>query len=315
MMGRFLAFFRRYKSLAILIVVFAAASVGSPAFLTVSNMRNLFLRVAIQGIIGFGMTFALIAGEFDMSVGSVLTLSGICFAKFLQTMAFLPAVLLVLAIGGVIGILNGTIIARLRLSSFIGTLGAMYAYKGVALMLSQGNPVKVSDPFALAVSNLRIYGNTVFPMLFILIGLVCWYVLARTRLGRNIYATGGNAEVATNSGINVRFYKTISFVFVVTSAALAGILMTIRLQSATPIAGDDTNLVVVSSVIIGGTSPAGGTGSIPESFLGLLIIGVVTIALDIMNISGYYQQVVQGFLTVVIIGASSYANYRKVSSI
>lgn len=309
------AFLRRYKSVAILAVLLLVVGIVQPSFFSGANIRNLFLKVSIQGIIGFGMTFCLIAGEFDMSVGSILTLCGIVFATLLERISFLPALLLTLIIGIVLGAINGTLVARMKLSSFIATLGAMYAYKGLALLISQGNPIRVSDPTAISISNVRIGGNTIFPFLFILVGFISAYVLQRTRVGRNIYATGGNAEVAKNSGINIGRYKTMAFMIVCGSAALAGALMTIRLQSATSIAGDDTNLTVISSIIIGGTSPAGGVGSAFESFIGLIIIGTVTTALDIMNISGYYQQVVQGILTVVIIGAASFSNYRKTSAI
>ena len=315
MKDRIVLFFKRYKSVAILLVLLLLMAVVNPMFFRAANIRNVFLKVSIQGIIGFGMTFALIAGEFDMSVCSILTLSGIIFASLLQTMGFLPAMLITLLCGVVMGLINGTLVARLKLSSFIATLGAQYVYKAIALIISQGNPIRITDPIAVAIGELRIGKSTIFPFLFILAGVIAAYVLNKTRLGRNIYATGGNTEVAANSGINTKFYKSIAFVIVCAASALAGILMSIRLQSATTIAGDDISLTVVSSVIIGGTSPAGGVGGALESFIGLLIIAIVTANLDLLGISGYYQQVVQGLLTVIIIGATSYSNYRKTNSV
>lgn len=315
MKDKIISFFKRYKSVAILLILLLLMAIVNPMFFKASNIRNVFLKVSIQGIIGFGMTFALIAGEFDMSVGAILTLSGIIFAALLPTVGFFPALLITLCCGVVMGLINGTMIARLKLSSFIATLGAQYVYKAIALIISQGKPIRIEDSIAIAISELRIGKSTIFPFLFILAGVITFYVLNRTRLGRNIYATGGNTEVAANSGINTKFYKTIAFVIVCTASALAGILMSIRLQSATTIAGDDTSLTVVSSVIIGGTSPAGGVGGAFESFIGLLIIAIVTANLDLLGISGYYQQVVQGLLTVLIIGATSYSNYRKTSSV
>lgn len=308
-------FLKRYKSLAILLILLLLVAVLNPGFFRSANIRNVFLKVSIQGIIGFGMTFALIAGEFDMSVGSILTLSGIIFASLLESVGFFPALLITLCCGVVMGLINGTLIARLKLSSFIATLGTQYVYKAIALIISQGKPIRISDPVAMAIGSFRIGKSTIFPFLFLIAGVITAYVLNKTRLGRNIYATGGNTEVASNSGINTKLYKTIAFVIVCTASALAGVLMSIRLQSATTIAGDDTSLTVVSSVIIGGTSPAGGVGGAFESFIGLLIIGIVTANLDLMGISGYYQQVVQGALTVLIIGATSYATYRKTKSV
>ena len=308
---KIVTFFKRYKSLVILLALLLFMAVAKPSFYRVANLRNVLLKVSIQGVIGFGMTFALVAGEFDMSVGSILTLSGILFATLLQSMGFFPAVLLTLGAGAVMGMINGTLVSRLRVNSFIATLGAQYIYKAVALLISGGSPIKADNAMVVALSNLRIGGNTIFPLVFLLTGIAAAYVLKRTRVGRNIYATGGNTEVAANSGINVKFYKTLVFVIVCCASALAGILMTIRMQSATTIAGDDTSLTVISSVIIGGTSPAGGVGGAFESFIGLIAIAIVTSSLDLLGISGYYQQVAQGFLTVAIIGAISYSNYRK----
>lgn len=314
-MQRIIGFFRRYKAVAILLATLLIMVIVKPSFFRPVNLRDMLMKVSIQGVIGFGMTFALIAGEFDMSVGSILTLSGILFATFLGFMSFLPAVILTLLCGTIMGLINGTLVARLRVNSFIATFGAQYVYKAVALMISDGNPIKISNSTAVAVSNFRIAGNSIFPLVFFVVGIISAYVLKRTRTGRNIYATGGNPEVAANSGINVQHYKTLVFIIVCCSAALAGVLMTLRMQSATTIAGDDTSLTVISSDIIGGTSPAGGVGGAFESFIGLLIIAVITSSLDLIGISGYYKQVAQGFLTVLIIGAISYSNYHKTSSI
>lgn len=310
-----LGFVKEQKSFVILVIVIIFAACASSMFFTIDNLQNLFLQISIQGIISFGMTFTLIAGEFDMSVGSNLTLCGILFAQLLSYISFGLAIIVVLLFAAALGLINGILVAKLGVCSFIGTLGTMYAYKGLALMLSQGQPVPARTEEVLQVSNMQIGGFSIFPVIFIIVGLISAYVLTRTQFGRNIYAVGGNAEVANNSGISVVFYKTMSFVIVGVTAGLAGILLTMRLQSATPIAGDSLNLIVISSIIIGGTSPAGGVGSIPKSFIGLMIIGVLTNLLSLIGLSGYYQQVIQGAMTVAIIGATSFANYRKVSAI
>lgn len=310
-------FLKNYKSLAILVLLVIAAAIATGgSTLTAANLQNLMLQVSIQGIVGFGMTYTLLCAEFDLSVGATLTLCGIVFAKLCNALGFLPAFLIALLVGIVIGIMNGVIVSKMGLSSFIGTLGSSYIIKGVGQIISKGQPTSVSgNELVVALSRMKIAGFQIFPYVFILVGLICTYHLRATRFGRNIYATGGNYEVAKNSGINVDFYKIMSFVIVCISAAFAGILTTIRLQSATAIAGDNLNLVVISSIIIGGTSTVGGVGSIPLSCIGLLIVGVLINALSVMGISGYYQQVVQGLLTVIVIGSASYANYRKVSSV
>lgn len=310
-------FLKNYKSLVILLIIVILAFIASGGrSLSATNLQNLMLQVSIQGIVGFGMTFTLLCGEFDLSVGSVLTLCGIVFAKSVGIMPFALAVLITLVIGILLGLINGLLVSKMGLSSFIGTLGTSYVFKGIAELLSSGKPTSVSaNATVAAISKFKIAGFAIFPYLFLIAGLICAYVLTYTRFGRNIYASGGNYEVARNSGIKVDFYKIMSFVIVCAMSAIAGILLTIRLQSATPIAGESLNLLVISSIIIGGTSTTGGVGNIQMSFIGLLIVGVLTNTLDLLGVSGYYQQVVQGLLTVIVIGTASYTNYRNVSSV
>lgn len=312
-----LRFIKDYKSLPILIVILIIATIltGGKS-LEKGNLQNLMLQVSIQGIVGFGMTYSLLCGEFDLSIGAILTTCGIIFAKLCNLWGFLPAMAVTLVVGAVMGLFNGFLVNKLGLSSFIGTLGSSYIIKGIGQIISQGQPTSVgNNATAVFLSNLKIGGFAIFPFIFILVGLICTYHLRYTRFGRNIYATGGNYDVAKNSGINVDFYKMASFVIVCVSAAFAGVLTTVRLQSATAIAGDNLNLQVIGAVIIGGTSTTGGVGNIPMSFLGLLTMGVLINTLSVMGISGYWQQVVQGLMMVIVIGSSSFANYRKTSSV
>lgn len=310
-------FFKTYKSLFVLAAFFVLAFVMSGGrSLSATNLQNLMLQVSIQGIVGLGMTFTLLCGEFDLSVGAVYTFCGIIFAKCVGVMPFVPALLITLAAGALMGLINGVVIAKLGLSSFIGTLATSYVFEGIGQLVSNGEPTSVSaSETVVALSKFRIGGFAIYPYVFLLTALICFYILKYTRFGRNIYATGGNYEVAKNSGINVVFYKIMSFVIVCMLTALAGVLLTVRLQSATPIAGDSLNLIVISSIIIGGVSTAGGIGNIQMSVIGLLIVGVLVNTMDILGISGYYQQAVRGFMIVIVIGATSYSNYRNTSSV
>lgn len=309
-------FIREYKSLPILfVIVIVAALLSSGKSLEAGNLQNLMLQVSIQGIVGFGMTYSLLCGEFDLAVGAILTTCGIVFAKVCLALGFLPGLIIALLVGAVFGLFDGFLVNKLGMPSFIATLGSSYIIKGIGQVISQGQPTSVSDnAMVVALSNFKIAGFSIFPFVFIIVGLICAYHLKFTRFGRNIYATGGNYEVAKNSGINVDFYKIMSFVIVCISAAFAGVLTTIRLQSATAIAGDNLNLTVIGAVIIGGTSTAGGVGNIVMSFIGLIIMGVLTNTLSVIGVSGYWQQVVQGLIMVVVIGYSSYANYKDTSA-
>lgn len=308
---------KEYKSLPILLVIILIAAILTGGkTLEKGNLQNLMLQVSIQGIVGFGMTYSLLCGEFDLSVGAVLTTCGIIFAKLCNLWGFVPALLITLLVGALFGLFDGILVNKMGMPSFIATLGSSYIVKGIGQVISQGQPTALGgNAVVVAMSNLRIAGFSIFPYIFILVGLICAYHLKFTRFGRNIYATGGNYEVAKNSGIHVDFYKIMSFVIVCASAGFAGVLTTVRLQSATAIAGDNLNLTVIGAVIIGGTSTAGGVGNIPMSFLGLLIMGVLTNTLSVLGISGYWQQVIQGLIMVIVIGYSSFANYRKTSSV
>lgn len=315
--SKVVSFLKDYKSLPILILfIIMAVTLTNGKSLSAANIQNLMTQVSIQGIVGLGMTFALLCAEFDLAVGSIYTCSGILFAQCLQVMGFFPALLITLLLGVVLGFCDGFVVNKMKIPAFVGTLGTSYIYKGMAKIMSDGQPISVSNnKVVIALSNANILGFSVFPYIFFSVTVICVYVLKRTRFGRNIYATGGNYEVAKNSGINVDFYKIMSFVICGVSSALAGVLLAVRLQSATPIAGDDLNLVVIGAVIIGGTRTDGGIGSAQKSLIGLLIFGVLINTMDVLGIAGYYQQVVRGIMTVAVIGGTSYVTYRKTSSL
>ena len=304
---------KEYKSLIVLVaVIIISAILTAGKTLSFSNLKNLFMQVSIQGIVGLGMTFSLLCAEFDLAVGSVLTASGMVFALCLQSMSLGVSIVVSLFAGAIMGLIDGMIICKMKINSFIATLATSYIFKGIAQMICDGQSIGIRDnAAALTFSKIELFGLPIYFYIFIFLTIVCIYVLSRTRFGRNIYATGGNYEAAKKSGIKVDFYKIMTFVIVGLSAAIAGILLTTRLQSATPIAGDSLNLAVIGAVIIGGTSTYGGVGSVQKSVIGLFIFGVIINTMDVMKVSGYFQQVVRGALTVVIIGLTCYLNHRK----
>lgn len=298
----------------LLLTIILSAAITKGKTLSITNLQNLMLQVSIQGIVGIGMTFSLLCGEFDLAVGSVYTISGIIFAECLQKVPFFWAVVITFFVGALLGLVDGLVVNKMGINSFIATLATSYVFKGIANIICQGQPVGVGNSdIVVAISKMRIFGFTIYPFVFLGCLIIAILVLSKTSFGRNIYATGGNYEVSKNTGIKVDFYKIMSFVIVCLSAAIAGMLLTTRLQSATPIAGDDLNLVVIGAVIIGGTSTEGGIGSAQESFIGLLIFGIIINTMNVLGIAGYYQQVARGILTVAIIGITSFSNYRNTS--
>lgn len=310
-----LKFANKRKTLLILILMFILPALSVPHFFTSYNIINLLVQVSLNGVIACGMTFALIAAEFDLSVGSVMACSGIIMVLLIPELGFFGGVAAALLASALMGLINGLLVSKARINSFIATLGTMTLYKGIAMKLSDGKPIHTDNPIVVALGEYKLFGIPIYPIVFLLICMIGVYVLNRTRFGRNVFATGGNKEVTKNSGINVSFYKTMVFVIVCITSGVAGVLLVFRLNAASAITGDSTSLLVISGIIVGGTSTAGGDGSMSRSIIGMFILAIIANALDLAGIYSYYQMAVTGALTVVIIGTASYFNYRKVRSL
>jgi ribose transport system permease protein len=283
--------------LALCIVLWAA----TPHFLTVSNLLNVLEQTSINAIVAVGMTFVIISGGIDLSVGSVLAVSGIALASALEGGVPAPAAIgLALATGTACGLANGVLITFGRLPPFIATLGMMSVARGAALMLAEGRPISgFTEGFrALATGRMLIVPAPV--ILTAVVYLIAHFVLARTVFGRATYAIGGNEEAARLSGVHVRFHKTAVYGVAGLTSAVAAILLTARLNSAQPTAGTMYELDAIAATVIGGTSLLGGEGTLVGALIGALIMGVLRNGLNLLNVSSFFQQVVIG---AVIIGA------------
>jgi ribose transport system permease protein len=283
--------------LALCIVLWAA----TPHFLTVSNLLNVLEQTSINAIVAVGMTFVIISGGIDLSVGSVLALSGIALASALEGGVPAPAAIaLALATGTACGLANGALITFGRLPPFIATLGMMSVARGAALMLAEGRPISgFTEGFrALATGRVLIVPAPV--ILTAVVYLIANFVLARTVFGRATYAIGGNEEAARLSGVPVSFHKTAVYGVAGLTSAVAAILLTARLNSAQPTAGTMYELDAIAATVIGGASLLGGEGTLVGALIGALIMGVLRNGLNLLNVSSFFQQVVIG---AVIIGA------------
>jgi len=248
-----------------------------------------------------GMTFVIVSGGIDLSVGSIVALSGVVLASALQAGWAVPAAIVAgLLVGALCGLLNGLLITRGRLPPFIATLGLMSVARGAALVYTDGRPI---SGFAAGFRWLATGRVLDVPMPVILTALVyaaAYFVLTRTRFGRYVYAIGGNEEATRLSGVAVRFHKTMVYVLSGAMSALAAVLLTARLNSAQPIAGMMYELDAIAATVIGGTSLLGGEGSLGGTLIGALIMGVLKNGLNLLGVSSFLQQIVIG---VVIIGA------------
>jgi ribose transport system permease protein len=275
---------------------------ATPHFLTVSNLLNVLEQTSINAVVAVGMTFVIISGGIDLSVGSVLALSGIVLAGALEGGVPTPAACaLALAVGAGCGVANGALITFGRLPPFIATLGMMSVARGAALMLAEGRPISGFDDGFRALATGRILIVPAPVVITIVIYASAHLVLGHTVFGRATYAIGGNEEAARLSGVPVRFHKTGVYAVAGLTSAAAAIILTARLNSAQPTAGTMYELDAIAATVIGGTSLLGGEGTLVGALIGALVMGVLRNGLNLLNVSSFFQQVVIGAVIIVAV--------------
>ena len=301
-----------FSELTILIgffVIFLVMSILSPAFLSVNNLRNVVIQASINATLACGMTFVIISGGIDLSVGSVLAFAGVVMGSALSSGAsILLALLIAILAGGACGLVNGLFITVGKLPPFISTLGMMSIARGMALQYTGGRSVSGLPREYRAIGNDSWMGIPIIIWILLVTFAVSWFILRYTRLGRYTYAMGGNEEATRLSGIRVNVYKVMVYVISGGTAGIAAFMLAARLASAQPIAGVMYELTAIAATVIGGTSLSGGEGKISGTIIGALIIAVIQNGLNLLNVSSYLQQIVIGS---VIIGAVLLDKYRK----
>lgn len=287
-----------------LVLVSVGLAVLSPDFLTVANLLNVMRQVSINALIAFGMTLVILLGGIDLSVGSILALSSVGIATLIQSgINPMLATLLGVVGGGVMGLLNGLVVSKGKVAPFIATLASMTILRGLALVVSGGSPITGfnSDLFSMLGGG-YVAGLVPIPVVWMLImfGLFA-FLLKKTVFGRHVYATGGNEEAARLSGVKVDQIKL--WVYTVSGAmsAMAGVVLTSRLNSAQPTAGSGYELDAIAAVVLGGTSLTGGRGWIFGTLMGALLIGVLNNGLNLLGVSSFYQQVIKGVVILLAV--------------
>lgn len=292
------------KSLIALIVLIIAVSFSSPNFFTVNNLFNILQQTSVNAIIAVGMTLVILTSGIDLSVGSLLALTGAVAASLvgLEVNAFI-AIAAALMLGAGVGAVTGVIIAKGKVQAFIATLVMMLILRGATLQFSNGSALNLgmsdnSDLFEwFGIGEPLGVPTPIWIMAIVFIA--AWYLLNHTRLGRYIYALGGNEAATRLSGISVDRVKIVVYALCGLLAALAGIIEVGRLSSAQPTAGGGYELDAIAAVVLGGTSLAGGRGRITGTLIGALILGFLSNALNLLSISSYYQMIVKG--TVILL--------------
>jgi ribose transport system permease protein len=280
-----------------LIIIVVILSILSSDFLTLNNIFNVLRQVSINALIAFGMTFVILTGGIDLSVGSILALSS-AFSAGLLTSGTDPvlAILAGLLAGTIMGAINGLIITKGKVAPFIATLATMTIYRGFTLVYTEGRPITgLSDSVTFQMFGKGYFFGIPFPVITMLIAYgILYFLLRKTTFGRGVYAIGGNEEASLLSGLRVDRIKIGVYSLIGLLSALAGTTLASRLNSAQPTAGAAYELDAIAAVVLGGTSLSGGRGWIFGTLIGALIIGVLNNGLNLLNVSSFYQQVVKG---------------------
>ncbi|MCJ7535392.1 MAG: ribose ABC transporter permease [Anaerolineales bacterium] len=288
-------FLQRFGLVISFLLICLVLSLLSDRFLTVGNLTNILRQSTINLIIAIGMTYVILTAGIDLSVGAVLALSTVITADLLQRgVPVLPTVFLGLTLGGVLGMANGLLISRIKVPPFVATLGMMTVARGLALTYTQGRPI-TGLPDAFRTIGTGFLGPIPMPIIVAGVAFLAGYILlTRTRMGMYIYALGNNPVAAHYTGIATSNYTTFVYVLAGALAALAGMILVARLDSAQPTAGLSYEFDAIAAVVVGGTSFAGGQGSLFGTLLGVLVISVLNNGLNLLNVSSFYQPVVTG---------------------
>lgn len=287
-----------------LLLIVVIISIMSPNFLTLNNLLNVLRQVSINALIAFGMTFVILTGGIDLSVGSILALTGAVTAGFLASgMDPMLAMFLGLLLGAILGAINGIIISKGNVAPFIATLATMTIYRGLTLVYTEGRPISgLGDSLSFQLIGKGYFFGIPVPVITMSIAFgVLYFVLKKTTFGRRVYAVGGNEEASRLSGIKVDRIKVYVYALTGTLAALASLILTSRLNSAQPTAGNMFELDAIAAVVLGGTSLTGGRGWIVGTLIGALIIGVLNNGLNLIGVSSFFQQVVKGAVILVAV--------------
>lgn len=298
-----------------LVALGALLTALTPHFLTVSNLLNVVEQTAINAIIAAGMTYVILSAGIDLSVGSILALSGVVLGSALQHGVAIPVAMLVcVATGASCGLINGLLITGGRLPPFIATLGMMSVARGAALLFTDGRPI---SGFSAAFRSISTSRPALVPAPIILMAIVyviAHLVLTRTTFGRYVYAIGGNEEATRLSGVRVGLHKTMVYVISGAMSAIAAVTLTARLNSAQPIAGIMYELDAIAATVIGGTSLMGGSGTLTGTLIGALIMGVLRNGLNLLGISSFLQQVVIGAVIIAAVLVDSMFTSRSAAA-
>lgn len=291
-----------YRSVLILLVICVFATILSPSFLSVTNLFNVFKQITVAGIVGCGMTFVILTGGIDLSVGSILGLSGVLASGVLAaTENTFLAIAVALMIGILCGSVNGFFVSICEIPPFIATLGMMTLLRGVILVYTKGSPIPIKVDSYKFLGKGSIVGIPVPVIILILVFLLAHYILTQTSYGRSVYAVGGNREAARLSGIRVKANEFLVYALNGLMCGIAGLILTARLGSAQSTSGTGIEMDAIAAVILGGTSLSGGVGFVLPTVVGAMIMGIIDNILTLMNVNPHATSIVKGAVILIAV--------------
>ena len=293
-------------------MLFLFLSVATDSFLSTKNMLQVLRQICINGLLAFGMTFVLIIGGIDLTVGSVVAISGVSVVIMLNSGVPLPVALVVaLLLGAIVGLLNGGIIALTGMPPFIVTLSLQGTIRGIAYVITDGRSVSCDNAVFNAIGNGYLFGIPIPIYIVAFVMIVISILLYYTRFGRRMYAVGGNITAAGFSGIHVKKIMVQVYVLSGVLSALAGIILASRMYSGQPASGQAYESDAIAAAVLGGTSFNGGIGTVGGTLIGALVIGFLTNGLNLLHISSYVQMIIKGLVIIGAVGIDILKNRKK----
>lgn len=302
--GRFLAWFKQNIGILIgLAALMAIVSLFSESFFTASNMCNILRQISTNALLAFGMTFVILIGGIDLSVGPLLAFSGV-FAAYVMGNLGWPiwaAIAGSIILCSMVGMLNGVIVTKTGIAPFVVTLSVQQIFRGFAMLLANGAPIRIRDQGFINIGTTYI-GPVAFPVIYmIIIMALCYVVLNKTQFGRHIYALGGNKTAARFAGIRTQRIEVMVYALSGFLAGIAGIVLAARMTAGVPATGDGYECDAIAAVVLGGASFTGGIGTIGGTLIGAIIIGVLNNGLNMLNVASFWQYVAKGVVILLAV--------------
>lgn len=287
----------------VLVAMVIAFSIASQSFMTTTNLTNIMKQISVNGIIAVGMTFVILTGGVDLSVGSLVALAGVIMASIAKqgNEYWVWGLVLGVIVALVLGLINGVLIAYFKVVPFIQTLAMMSIARGLTLMYSDGKPISDLHHDFTAMGKSEIAFIPTIVWIFILVFVIAFIYLYKTRQGRHIYALGGNEQATYISGVNTKLVMCSVYAISGLLCGIAAVVLTARVASGIPRAGEGYELDAISAVVIGGASMSGGKGTLVGTLLGVLIIGVLNNGMDLLSVSSYLQSVIKGIIIIIAV--------------